>query len=265
MIQFDCHAHVYENLRAILGARYVPRSIAPRSAWLRHLEDHGLQGGVIIQVSFLGTDNTELCKALSTLGRDRFAGVAVTNLDVSDHELDVLLADGVKGLRWNLVGGSPLPDLEAARTREHINKLRARNMHLEVHLEGPRLAPVLPALTDLGLRIVIDHFGLPSEPVPRSDPMIRSVASLSDRSSLFFKFSGHYRTPFDLKAHSEELISLLPKDQIVWGSDNPHTQHENQINYSATVQARKDWGGINDKVSAATLYGLRSVPDVDPG
>ena len=29
MIQFDCHAHVYETVTAVKGARYVPAAPAP--------------------------------------------------------------------------------------------------------------------------------------------------------------------------------------------------------------------------------------------
>jgi predicted TIM-barrel fold metal-dependent hydrolase len=256
MIQFDCHAHVYEEVSVIDGARYVPDQPAPLVDWLDHQENRGIKGGVIVQVSFLGTDNSELCAALSRLDRSRFAGVCVVAMDVHDEELDRLAAVGVRGVRWNLVRGATVPDLRHKTTRALLRKLRDRDMHLELHLEGPRLASLLPKLTDLGINIVVDHFGLPSEAVPRDDPLLRAVAHLNDRNALFFKFAAHYRMPFDIRPHAEELMSLLPDDHVTWGSDWPHTQHETRASYTEVWSLSSQWRGLSDARAARILYGI---------
>ena len=256
MIQFDCHAHVYETVTAVKGARYVPAAPAPLADWLAHQAAHGLKGGVIVQVSFLGTDNSELCAALAGLDRQRFAGVGVVPLDVSEAALDALVAAGVRGLRWNLVRGVTLPDLAAPATRRFLDLLRARGLHLDIHLEGPRLAGWLPALTDQGVDVVIDHFGLPGEPDAGRDPLIGAVAGLADRSALFFKFSAGYRVPFDIRPHATELLSLIGLDRVVWGSDWPHTQHESRTSYASTREAAHHWGPLADQAAARHLYGI---------
>jgi predicted TIM-barrel fold metal-dependent hydrolase len=256
MIQFDCHAHVYEKVTVIDGARYAPERPAPLVDWLDHQDRHGIKGGVIVQVSFLGTDNSELCAALSRLDRSRFAGVCVVAMDVNDEELDRLAAVGVRGIRWNLVRGATVPDLRHKTTRALLRKLRDRDMHLELHLEGPRLAALLPKLTDLGVNIVVDHFGLPSEAVPRDDPLLRAVAHLNDRNALFFKFAAHYRMPFDIRPHAEELTSLLLADHVVWGSDWPHTQHETRASYTEVWSLSSQWRGLSDARAARILYGI---------
>lgn len=256
MIQFDCHAHVYETVTSIDGARYIPARPAPLADWLGHQKAHGLQGGVIVQVSFLGTDNSEMCAALSKLDHSHFAGVGVVQLDVGDEELDRLVDAGMRGVRWNLVHGAAVPDLEAVSTRRFLAKLRERNLHLELHLEGPRLALLLPMLIDQGVDLVIDHFGLPSEPIPEDDPMIRAVRSLKARNSLFFKFAAHYRTAFDITPHANELLSMLPDGHIVWGSDWPHTQHESRASYSEIWSRAGDWRKLSDGAAAQRLYGL---------
>lgn len=259
MIRFDCHAHVYETVTAVPGARYVPQVAAPLSAWLAHQARHGLQGGVIVQVSFLGQDNSQLCAALAGLDRDRFAGVAVVPLDVTGGALDRLASAGVRGLRWNLVRGAVVPDLAGPQVRGFAEALRARGLHLEIHLEGPRLAPLLPALTDLGVPLVVDHFGLPSEPRPGDDPLIGAVAALSDPAPLYVKFAAHYRVPFDVTPHAARLLDLIGTDRIVWGSDWPHTQHEARTGYAETASRIADWGALDDGAAAQALYGI-AVP-----
>ena len=270
MIQFDCHAHVYETVTAIDGARYVPARPAPLSDWLGHLKAGGLQGGVIVQVSFLGSDNSQMCNALSHLDRRRFAGVCVVGLDVSDEQLDRLLGVGVRGVRWNLVRGAEIPDLRARTTREFLRKLRDRNMHLEIHLEGPRLAPILPALSDVGVNVVVDHFGLPSDPNPKRDPMLEAVSGMHDRAALYFKFAAHYRVKFDVLPHASELLGLLPAHHVVWGSDWPHTQHEDRAGYPDVLAFSGQLADLCDRRAVTSLYGLGQdatedrAPEISP-
>lgn len=262
MIQFDCHAHVYETVRAVSGARYVPDHPAPLSEWLGHQATRGLGGGVIVQVSFLGTDNSEMCSALAGLDRTRFAGVGVVALDANAEELERLAAAGMRGVRWNLVGGAPMPDLKAPSVQGLIAKLRALGLHLEIHLEGPALAPLLPALTDLGVDLVVDHFGLPSEPDASKDPLVRAVAGLADREALFFKFAAPYRRPFDIRPHGLALLNLLPPGHVVWGSDWPHTQHETRTSYAECQGQAAAWArcGLSDRRAATRLYGIGGDP-----
>ena len=256
MIDFDCHAHVYETVNPVDGARYVPESPATLADWVAHQAAHGLRGGVIVQVSFLGADNSQMCDALSRLDTRRFAGVGVVPLDVEDAELKQLIRAGIRGVRWNLVRGAAVPDLSANRTQGFLARLRDNGLHLEVHLEGPRLAPLLPALTDQGVTVVIDHFGLPSEPQPKNDPMIRAVEELADRSALYFKFAAHYRVPFDVHPHAKELMSLLDDNRVVWGSDWPHTQHESGNSFDGVRALCSSWADFSDCKAVEGLYGL---------
>lgn len=256
MINFDCHAHIYENVASVAGARYTPSAPAPLPNWLDHHRRHDLKGGVIVQVSFLGTDNSELCAALAKLDLKSFAGVAVVPLDVTDVALDQLVAAGIKGVRWNLVRGKTMPDLDSALVQRFLGKLRLHQLHLEIHLEGQKLAPILAKLTDQGVPIVVDHFGLPSEPDPSIDPMMRAVNELVDMASLYFKLSAHYRSPFDMMPYASELLSKLGSNRVVWGSDWPHTQHEAKTDFAFVHSLCDTWGLRSDLGAVRHLYGL---------
>ena len=256
MINFDCHAHIYENIQPIPDARYVPSDTAPLSKWLAHHKKHGITGGVIVQVSFLGTDNSELCAALTKLDPVRFAGIAVVSHDVTDEELGRLAATGVRGIRWNLVRGKDIPDVTSPQIQTLFAKLRRHDLHLELHLEAPRLAPMLAPVTDQGIKVVVDHFGLPSDPDPSSDPIIAATETLQDTSSLYFKFSAHYRTLFDLSGHAQKILAKVGSDHIVWGSDWPHTQHESNVDYANVQSLRHKWGIETDHAAVSALYGI---------
>jgi predicted TIM-barrel fold metal-dependent hydrolase len=256
MIHFDCHAHVFEQVVAVPGARYVPTSPAPLQQWLGHLNQQQLKGGVLVQVSFLGTDNSQLCHALQSLDTSCFAGVAVVPLDVELKEIDRLRSTGVRGFRWNLVRGSDIPDLQDPLVRTFLSTVFERGMHIEVHLESERLAPVIAPLLDFGGAVVVDHFGLPVSKEPATEPWLKAIAEARDISNLYVKFSGAYRTGFDISAHAKVLKELLAPERIIWGSDWPHTQYESSTSYRAEVEARQGYAIANDEAAVRSLYSI---------
>ena len=197
MIAFDCHAHVYERIKPAGRVRYLPAHAAPRADWLGRLRAHGLGGGVIVQVSFLGSDNSQLLEALSTLDHDRFAGVATVGPDATGPQLRRLGEGGVRGVRWNLVAGAEIPDPSAPETRRFLGRLRDQGMHLEVQLESPRLAPVLARLCAAAGTLVIDHMGLPERRDPEDEPWLVALAAMKDRRAVHVKLSAPYRSGVD--------------------------------------------------------------------
>lgn len=147
MPQFDCHAHVYERVyTAVDNQRYLPTAIAPGKEWLAHHAANGVEGGVIVQISFFGTDNSELLTALRTYGTERYRGIAVVPFEMGEEEMLALKDEGIRGVRWNLVKGAPLPDLTHSSVRDFLKRLNRAGLHLQIQLEGPLLGPYLHGL-----------------------------------------------------------------------------------------------------------------------
>ena len=256
-VTHDCHAHVYETVVAVGQPRYLPERPAPLSAWRGQLEEHGLKGGVIVQPSFLGTDNTQMLAALAQLPAERFAGVAVVPLSISHQEVGELSARGIRGLRWNLVEGTQLPDLDAPEVRDFLDRSAAAGLHLELHLEGPRLAGFLPQLARLSPRLVIDHLGLPADPDLVREPVFRAIAEAENLCQIWIKISAPYRSRASVD-HVRALARLLGPERLVWGSDWPWTRHEAGRDFGSLlatpVNAGLDPGRLNAAVRE--LYGL---------
>ncbi len=258
MIVFDCHAHVFETVPRVCAVRYLPTAPAPLDAWLGLLERHGIVGGVLVQVSFLGDDNSQLLSALDRLDRRRFAGVAVLGHEHNEAELARLTERGIKALRWNLVAGAPIPNPASPAVRRHLDRLRDFGMHLEIQLESGRLAAVLPDLLKAAGTLVVDHMGLPCAPRAEDEPWLKTLEKMRDRDGLHVKLSAPYRSAYDPRENVDRLLDLLPGNRFIWGSDWPHTQHESRASYSGLRDEIAD--RIDEASAILHLYGLQ-VPD----
>lgn len=266
MIHFDCHAHVYERVFAAGTPRYLPRRPAPLKVWLDHLNGAALRGGVIVQTSFFGTDNSELLAALAPLDHRRFCGVAALDCCATQAELARLVASGVRGVRWNLIEGAPLPDMKLPAVSAFLDRLNRAGLHLELHLESPGLAYLLPQLVPRVERIVVDHFGLPVSADPLDDPLLCWLRHTGDRSAIWVKLSAPYRFRVAAAPHAAALLDLIGPERILWGSDWPWTRHEGRFDYHGTLRWAEQWLGseFDDSAAARALYGLTAATLTGP-
>src|SRR5256885_1848679 len=181
----DTHAHVFERGLPMPDARrYAPDEDALLGTYLHHLDTHGVAHGVLVQPSFLGTDNSYLLQALRAQPQ-RLRGVAVVDESTGDEQLQALADAGVVGMRLNLIG-LPLPDLNAPGWRRVLEQANTLGWHVELHLQAGRLPDLLPALLAAGCRVVVDHFGRPDPALGVRDPgfgYLLQQAGSGDRKS----------------------------------------------------------------------------------
>ncbi|WP_456281126.1 amidohydrolase family protein [Cupriavidus sp. JZ107] len=253
----DSHAHVFEHgLALAVNRRYAPDHDALLGDYLAQLDAHGLSHGVLVQPSFLGTDNRYLLAALRAAPA-RLRGVAVVDPAADDAELDAMAAAGVAGIRLNLLG-LPAPDLGSAPWRGLLERIHARGWHVELHLPAARLQQVMPALLAAGCRIVVDHFGRPDPALGVADPGFDDLLRHADSGRVWVKLSGAYRNWADAQCAqagrlaARRLLEAFTAERLLWGSDWPHTQHRH-VAYGATRQWLDDW--IDDAAQRRQLLG----------
>ena len=86
----DSHAHVFlRGLQLAPNRRYAPDYDAPLERYLAELDANGVTHGVLVQPSFLGTDNSYLVECLGRAG-GRLRGVAVVDPATAPEALDAL-------------------------------------------------------------------------------------------------------------------------------------------------------------------------------
>ena len=240
----DTHAHIFQRgLKFLSTARYVPDYDATAADFLQQLDAHGVSHGVLVQPSFLGTDNSYLVAALKQHPA-RLRGVVVVEPTLSLAELRDFAAVGVVGIRLNLVG-LKIPDLSAAPWPKFLRDLATVGWFVEVQREARDLPQIVAPLVAAGLNVVVDHFGRPDPAQGVDDPGFRYLLKTASSRRVWLKLSGSYRNGAD-GAGEKIAAAAVPlaraafgTERLLWGSDWPHTQFENAIKYAA-VRAEFD-------------------------
>lgn len=248
----DSHAHVFRHdLSYAAGRRHSPDFDAPLADYLALLDAHGVAHAVLVQPSFLGTDNGFLLAALDACPH-RLRGVAVVAPSIADVELQALAAHGVCGIRLNLFGAE-VPDLRSGVWADLLMRVRELQWHVEVHLELAALAPVGQAIIDSGCRLVVDHFGRPGA---LDDAGLSWLLGSASSGRAWVKLSAAYRSwapsaPEQGVATAARLLDTFGPHRLVWGSDWPHTQHRDLASFSTSLSALTLW--VPDPAARQTI------------
>lgn len=238
----DAHAHVFERGLGLAAVRrYAPDYDATLANYLTRLEENGLSHGVLVQPSFLGTDNSYLLAALQQAPQ-RLRGVVVVERDIAFDALQRMDALGVAGVRLNLMS-QPLPDFAESTWQRFFQDLRQLDWHVELHRPLEDLPGLVQPLLAMGCKVVVDHFGRPDARLGAEQPAFARLLELGESGRLWIKVSGIYRLGgapeqnlhFAEKALSLMLQSLGP-DRLLWGSDWPHTQHEQEVSFASEFE-----------------------------
>ncbi|WP_265919930.1 amidohydrolase family protein [Cupriavidus nantongensis] len=262
----DTHFHVFDTGVASASARYRPAYAAGLHDWqaaLGSLGGLGGQGdlyGVVVQTSFLGTDNAALLAALRARP-GRLRGVAVIDPTFTDAQLTALQAAGVRGIRLNLYGDPEWQRIATAPWRALFHRIAALGWHVELHTGNGQGAMVLAqldaALGDAGAPVVLDHFGRPGS-AGISDAVFDAAMAVRARRQVWVKISAPYRqaSPHDWPLLAQRWRDIVGDDRLLWGSDWPWTNHEEpqRLDECREVAAWRGQGGDGEALSAALRW-----------
>jgi len=224
----DAHCHVFGPERMFSYAperKYTPCDAGKEK--LFELRDYlGFARNVIVQASCHGRNNDALVDALKTAG-DLARGIAVVGPDITDQELTVLDAAGVRGVRFNFVKRlvDSTPKSVFTGIAERIAPL---GWHIVVYFEAPDLEELIPFLTSLPTTVVVDHMGRPDVTKGVDHPEFqRFLGLLADNEKFWTKVSCPERLtvdgpPYgDVVPFARALVDGFP-DRVLWGTDWPH-------------------------------------------
>lgn len=228
----DTHFHIFlKNDVSKANSRYLVDYEATIKDWLTVANEQQITGGVIVQPSFLGFDNTFLIQAIKQSPK-HFRGVAVVEPTASKENLLDLKSQGIRGVRLNLFEDQkPLETLEENKTL--ISDLKDLGMHLELHHDDGMLNELLLNIPT-GISIVVDHFGRPSA----NDEFKKNSNGINKHlENLWVKLSAQYRTPsINHQSVFEYWLNKIGSSRLLWGSDWPHTRFERSESYELQIK-----------------------------
>lgn len=236
----DTHVHVFErSLPLAAQRRYQPDYDARAQDLLVAMQSAGIARAVLVQPSFLGTDNSYVIEQIARF-EGAFAGVAVIEPDMGMADLAALRRAGIVGIRLNCIG-SKAPDFSRGTYREMAERLAATGLVIEIQAEGAQWRSIASALPHLPGPVLVDHFGrTPAGDASGGFEALLAAAGETER--LWFKFSGPYRFADGAAAGcASAILAAAGPDRVVWGSDWPWTQCEGRFHYAETLDWLARW------------------------
>ena len=180
----------------------------------------------------MGTDNSLLMKHLQDQP-DIFRGVFILEATTSSRELQDLKAQGVVGIRLNLLG----TNLEHSLTADQlglIERCSEQGLSVGLHDDAARLVDILDRIDGRAEKLVIDHFGRPESLVlAQDDPVYENLLEKMAANGSYVKISAPYRSRNMNPARAyDKLTAALGQDKLLWASDWPWTQSESALTYA---------------------------------
>jgi predicted TIM-barrel fold metal-dependent hydrolase len=195
----------------------------------------GLPNMVFVQVSTYRNDNTWIIDALKEVGPSRGRGVVAFDPDkIESQTLQQWHDLGVRGVRLNLRStGTKVSKAEIQTAlRKYAEKLRPmKSWSIGLYADMGMLDHVQPLVSELGVKIVLEHFGSPASlPLdPANEAGWDSLQNMMENPSVYAKISAPYifsKDPAfkDLESLVKSLLRMRNGDGVVFASDWPHTQ-----------------------------------------
>jgi predicted TIM-barrel fold metal-dependent hydrolase len=230
---FDAHFHVIDmRFPLVPNQGYLPPPFTVDD-YRERVSALGVVGGAVVSGSFQAFDQTYLVDALARLG-DGYVGVAQVPETVTDAEVLVLHAAGVRACRANLHRGA---DFDFVRLAQRVHDLAG--WHLEVY--GDPTDPRLHAVP----RLVIDHLGLTRAGLPALLKLVEGGAHV--------KATGFGRVDLDVP-EALRAISAAHPAALMFGTDLPSTRAARPFS-DADVEVVREYAGERALwQNAADLY-----------
>lgn len=223
----DTHFHVFgpeDRYPYAAGRSYTPPD-ATLETWQEVGSEIAIAGGVLVQASVHGLDNSKIADTLQGSPLP-LRGVAAVSPDAEDRELADLDALGFRGTRVNTVFASGT----ALETAERLApRLRGTSWHLEFLSDVSQIANLRRFVEALGVPVVFAHFGHVRADCALTDTGFRELLELVRDGLAWVKLSGPARIttrdwpPYEDVVPLAEALCAANPYRILWGSDWPHT------------------------------------------
>jgi predicted TIM-barrel fold metal-dependent hydrolase len=227
----DSHFHVIGPVTRFPFAEqrsFTPNDV-PIEAAIRMHDTIGIERGVAVQCHPHGTDNSALIDALLRYPK-RLRGVAIVEPDISRRKLQRMADVGVQALRFHYLPNHTGYSTQGLQAFEKLARSMADlGLHIQLMVDATALDDILHYFNDWPLPIVVDHMGNVDAKRGPDQHCVQRMRSLLADGRIWVKVSAAYRISvsfpdYDDAARINEALVQANPEQILWGSDWPHTR-----------------------------------------
>jgi len=240
--KIDCHVHVLDPGRFPYGAsthyRPLGQEMGTAAQLAQVMDAYGTRYALLVGPnSGYGLDNSCMLDTIAR-GNGRFKGVAVVGNDATVEELQGLRDMGVLGVAWNVTFYGVDHYRDAGPLLE---KLVALGLFVNIQVEHDQLLPMLPLLTNSGVRVLVDHCGRPTIDAGLDQPGFRTLLELGATRRAFIKLSGLVKFSREPSPHEDAwpfvraLVEAFTLDRCLWASDWPHLRAPTRVDYGVLL------------------------------
>ena len=241
--KIDCHVHVLDPARFPYGAnthyRPMGQEMGTPAQLAQVMEAYGTRHALLVGPnSGYGLDNSCM---LDTIARapELYKGIAVVTNDVTTEQLRKLKAAGVVGVAWNVTFYGVDYYHDAAPLLE---KLAALDMFVDIQVKDDQLVQMMPLIAPSGVRVLVDHCGLPTADAGLEQRGFRAVLELGATRCAFVKLSGLVKFSGEPAPHEDAspflrtLIDAFTLDRCLWASDWPYLRAPARVDYGVLLK-----------------------------
>ena len=250
----DAHAHIFtQDMPLASSAWFRPDYGFTAEQYLATLDAHGVHFGVIAGISIYGLYNDYMLEQLRK--HRRLRGTANVAPATDRYILERMKQDGIVGVRLQITRRKELPDFASEAYQLLLRRLADLDLHVQVVVEGAHLPVVLAKLEASGVKIVVDHFGLPTPTEGANCPGFQALLRSVQKGRTWVKLSSAYRLTWTeagtptrdprtvtlARELAESLMRNAGPERLLWGSDCPFVGHETTVTFQDTLDELVSW------------------------
>ncbi len=203
------------------------------------MQAYGVQHALLVGPnSGYGLDNRCLLDAIAQ-GAGRFKGIAVLADDTPSEQLQVLQAQGIVGVAFNvsLHGFAYYQAIEPL-----LQRMAALGLWAQFQVEADQLLDLMPMIERTQVPVLIDHCGRPRLSDGLQAPGVQALLALGRSGQAVVKISGYAKFsqqlfPFDdVDAHVAQLVQAFGMARCIWASDWPYLKAPYRLDYGTLLK-----------------------------
>jgi len=255
----DAHAHVFlKDMPHIPDPRHRITWDFSVEQYLKVMDEHKVERACLAAASPYGDYNDYMTASVGA-HKARLRGTVIVEPTVESAVLKAMKDDGIVGVRLPFISLKTLPELSSFAWQRTLRRFRDLDWHVHLHLDGPRLPQVLPALEACGVKLVVDHFGRPDPKLGIRCAGFQMMLRLLENGRTWVKVSGLYRLgKAECATYGRELLRVHGPDRLLWASDCPFVGNEKVAKYQETIDAVLEWvpAAAREKVFSGNALAL---------